>query len=84
MRFCSSASGVTDERVADRPSDRRERRVKPLLGGVLVWGFKQEVRRCSLISIRSFMFLDFFVAPISAFGPATDGRAVKTVHLWSI
>ena len=35
-----------------RPSTRRVRRVNPLLGGVLVWGVKQEVRRCSLASIR--------------------------------
>ena len=40
MRFCFSASGVTDEQVADRPSDEQseERRVNPLLYAVAVWG----------------------------------------------
>ena len=64
MRLCFSATAVTDERVADRPSDEQseERRVKPLLGGVLVWGFKQKVQRCSPVCIRLYDF-HFFVAP---------------------
>jgi len=49
---------VTKLLVADRPNDDRKGGVSVnlLLGGVLVWGFKQNVRRCSLASIR-FMFL---------------------------
>ena len=36
MRFCLSATAVTDERVADRPADdqREEASVKPLLYAV--------------------------------------------------
>ena len=40
LRFCSSASGVTELLVADRPADdqREEASVKPLLGVVAAWG----------------------------------------------
>jgi hypothetical protein len=52
---CASAFSKRSDRRAGcrRPSDdqREERSVKPMLGGVLVWGFKSKGQGCSLMSL---------------------------------
>ena len=57
------------------------RSVNPLLGGVLVWG-SQTKRPAVQPSHLGFHGFQFFVAPIPASGPATDGRAVQGIHLF--